>query len=298
MADKGDEPREPQHEPGGEPAELERAPAVDDDPPGDPDEPVETVVRYETAEERRERLKEERSHRRHRRVTEAGVALAALFVSLAVFMVNGAVYLRGSEIAVLPPEQIWLYREEGPGGATLWVAVPALMINAARADYGDVVVHAHAALGRREQLRQARFAYNALTEPTLTPQVAKSVENCPQGARCLPATGMYVIERPKRLLDVPGGASRSEQLAFQIEPINCEGDRTECARFSGYEASVQYLRAQPRPVISVEFQFHFDGRKRVECELTSDPQALAAIFSYLEEKGWASPACERAEGSG
>ena len=272
------------------------APAVEQDPGGDPDQPVETVVRYETAAERRERLHEERRHRRHRRVTEAGVALAALFVSLAVFLVNGALFIRGSEIAVLEPDEVVFYRDAGPNGASLWIALQTQMINAAAADYGDVVVKASAAMGPEEGER-GRFPYMGLVEPIMTLNAEKAAADCPQAARCIVNTGFYAIQRPRRLLDVPGGASRSEHLAFMIEDITCEGDPAFCGAFTGFDAALGHLRSRSDAVIRMNLTFHFDGQLEVACRLPSDPVRRAAIFDYVQAKGWAAVPCERGEKS-
>ena len=263
---------------------------MEEDPPGDAEQPVETVVRYETAAERQDRLHEERRHRRHRRITEAGVALAALFVSLAVFMINGAMFLRGSEIAVLEPEAVLLYRSSGPSGSTLKIAVPARMINAAAGDYGDVVVDASVAIGPRRGER-GRFRHTELVEPARTEDVEQAVANCPQGARCVPNTGHYVIERQPKLLDVPGGSSRSEYLAFSIEDYNCKGDPAFCNTFDGFDSAVSHLRAQPHPVIRLRLDFHFDGKRTIRCELPGSLAKRAAILAYLTEKGWATVEC-------
>ena len=276
----------------GDDADELAAAGVEEDPPGDPEQPVETVVRYETAAERKERLHEERRHRRHRRVTEAGVALAALFVSLAVFMVNGAVYLRGSRIVVLDPEEVLFYRTTGPAGASLKIAVPARMINAAAGDYGDVVVAASLAIGPK-QAERGSFRHTELVEAAMNQHPERMVENCPQAARCIAGTGHYVIERARKLLDVPGGSSRSEYLGFTIERLECVGDPAFCATFNGFDDAVAHLRAQRQPVvIRLLLKFQFDGRRTVRCTLTQDAAMRTAIFDYLTEKGWASAACE------
>jgi len=266
------------------------------DPEGDPDAPVppgeQVPARYETPREQQLRLREEREHRRRRRITEAGVALAALFVSLSVFMINGLLYLRGSQVAVLPPESVTLYRDTGPNGSALWVAMQAQMINAAAADYGDVAVSADVAFGPRRQER-GRFAYAALVEPTMTNDVEKAVENCPQGARCIANTGFNVIERPRKLLDVPGGTSRSEYLAFLIEGHQCKGEPAYCHAFGGFEDAVEHLRSLQQPVIRLNLEFYFDGKRSVACRLSPDPKVRAAVFDYLVEKGWAAVECVR-----
>jgi hypothetical protein len=191
----------------------------------------------------------------------------------------------------MQPDHFLLYRDTGPHGSDLYLAVPVAMINAASADYGDVVTRA-TVLTHTGQPSAGAFDYEAVVEPVVTPMVERGLENCPQGARCIPATGFYVIERPARLLDVPGGSSRSEYLSFLLTSENCNGSSNYCRQFDGFDAAVQALRLQPDPRIRVHLQFHFDGDHEVQCRL---PQASAdrdAIFDYLTTKGWAMPACE------
>lgn len=227
------------------------------------------------------------------RLSEAGVALAALLVSLTVLGVNFYTYRRGSEMVVLQPEQIVFYREpDGQGGpGSLWLAVQVQMVNAAR-DHGDVVVRASAQVDGRTR-RGGAFAFNAMVEPVLTSNVNRALQNCPEAARCLPATGFYVIERPKRLLDVPGGSSRTEFMAFQLEAVNCksEGDGA-CLQFSDYPTAMAFLRGQQTADFLFDIEFQFDGTKTMQCALPSDPVGRAAIFDYIDRKGWAMPACQ------
>jgi hypothetical protein len=276
VADGGDEPRDD--------AEGAQASARATSP--------EPPARYETPTEQRARLREEREHRRRRRFTEAGVALAALVISCAVFLVNGALFFRGSDMAVLEPDTVLFYRDPGPNGSSMWVALPAQMINAASADYGDVVTEASLAIGPKRTER-GRFGYLALAEPVMSPNVEKGVADCAQGARCIPATGFFVIERPRTLLDVPGGGSRSANMAFMIEAVNCEGEPGFCSAMVGFDDALSHLRSRPDPMFRMTLRFHFDGAEEVRCRLTRDPIRRKAIFDYLQEKGWAQAACEK-----
>ena len=229
--------------------------------------------------------------RRFPRITEAGVALVALLVSGSAFLINGMLYLRGSDLVLLQPDHFLLYRDKGPHGSDLYLAVPTRIVNAAGADFGDVVIRAEAQVfsGRKAP---GVFPYEALIEPVIAPNVDTAVANCPHGARCIPATGFYVIERPARLLDIPGGGSRSEYLSFMISRANCSGSTVYCSRFGGFDKGLAVLRAESAPVIRVVVRFQFDGDHAMECRLPPEAAQRAAIFDYLAEKGWALPSCE------
>lgn len=223
------------------------------------------------------------------RITEAGVALIALLVSGSSFLINGMVYLRGSEMVLLPPDSWAMYRDAGPYGSDLYLSVPVQIVNAAGVDFGDVVVRAEAQIfsGRKSP---GVFPISGLVEPVPSVDAATPVD-CPQGARCIVNTGFYAIERPAKLLDVPGGGSRSEYLNFQISSANCLGSRVYCDRFKSFDTALAALRQEPTPVIRIVVRFQFDGDHTVECRLTPNGRERGAIFDYLHTKGWAMQPC-------
>jgi hypothetical protein len=275
----------------GEPPQPAPPPPVAHQPP--PAAPAQARAKdaREALEAEREKFRQERAHMQRLRITEAGVALAALFVSCTVFLLNGALFMRGSSVSVLEPRTVLFYRDAGPNGASLWIAVQASMINAASPDYGDVIERAWISIG--PQVTPARFQYDALIEPVpMTRDVEGAVKNCPNGARCIPATGFYVVSRPDQLLDVPGGASLSPYMSFLVENIECEGPEDVCARFQNYETVVRLIRSLPDPFVRITIKMHFDGRKTVHCALPKDPAFRKAIFDYLDEKGWAEVQCQ------
>ncbi len=228
--------------------------------------------------------------RRRFRITEAGVALIALLVSGTAFFINGAMFVRGSDMVVLQPERWVLYRDAGPFGADLYLSVPVDIVNAAGADYGDVIVRAEAQIfsGRKAP---GVFPYTGLGEPVMTARVEEGVAACPQGARCIANTGFYVIDRPAKLLDVPGGGSRSEYVTFQLTPENCLGSKIYCEQFDGFDSAVAALRQESEPVIRLVIRFQFDGDHTVECRLTKDARLRGQILDYLQTKGWTMQPC-------
>lgn len=228
--------------------------------------------------------------RRRLRITEVTVAIAALLLSASAFIGNALLYLRGSTMAVLPPDKFVLYRDTGPNGSDLYLAVPVSIINAASPDFGDVVTRATASISSQEG-SPGGFAYEAVVEPVVTSQVERGVENCTVGARCIPAVGFYAVESPARLLDIPGGASRTQFMSFWLSSENCTGATSYCSRFKSFENGVAALRQEAAPVITVDIEFYFDGHRSVECALPAAAPQRTAIFDYLVQKGWAMPAC-------
>jgi len=233
-----------------------------------------------------------RKRRRFPRITEAGVALVALLVSGTAFLINGWMYVRGSDMVLMQPDNWILYRDTGPYGADLYLAVPVQIVNAAGADFGDVVTRAEVQVSSGRKAPGV-FPFSAISEPVPAAQVEEAVANCPQGARCIANTGFYVIERPAKLLDVPGGGSRSDYVTFQLSTNNCLGSTAYCRGFGNFDAAVASLRAEQEPVIRLVVRFQFDGDHSLECRLTPDKKLRSQIFDYLQVKGWARQVCIR-----
>lgn len=237
--------------------------------------------------------------RRRWRITEAGVALAALMLSGSAFLIGGIQYVRGSDISVLAPEQIYIYRDAGPRSAQAWLAVPISVVNAASPDYGDVVLRVSLGIGPNAQ-SIVWFQSDAVMSPVPVPDqnpdemrraVARGVERCPDGARCLPELGFYVVQRPRQLLDVPGASSKSEHLSFLLSPDNCTGDPRACAAFESDSSALEFIARLRQPTITVQLEMNSDGHKHVVCRLELSPRAREGLPAYFRRTGWVAPAC-------
>jgi hypothetical protein len=215
--------------------------------------------------------------------------MVALLVSGTAFLINGMIYLRGSDMVLLEPDSWLMYRDAGPYGSDLYLSVPVQIVNAAGVDFGDVVIRAEAQVfsGRKAP---GVFPISGLAEPVASVADAAAAP-CPQGARCIANTGFYVIERPAKLLDVPGGGSRSEYLNFQISTANCLGSRVYCDRFQSFDTALAALRQESQPVIRIVVRFQFDGDHTIECRLTPNGGERRQIFDYLGAKGWTMQPC-------
>ena len=227
-------------------------------------------------------------------ITEAGAASASFLLALTVFSVAGLNALQGSKIVVLSPEQVLFYRDVGARSSVLLVAMPVRMINAAGQDYGDVVVSATAHLGGPDARNPAEFEYQAIVEPVFTANAAEQARACGVGVNCVATDKLLVAERPKRLLDVPGGSSRSEFLSFRLQSHLCSGSPS-CARYSDYRSVMQLLQNAQRLQITVKLRLNSDGEHSMVCVI--DDQAVGrrqAWIDYLEEEGWANLPCEQA----
>ena len=236
------------------------------------------------------------------RVTEAGAAVAAFLLSLSIFLLGTFQSIRGSEIVLLPPQTVLLYRDAPtPASDVLMLAVETGMINTARADYGDVAVQSYAEVaGTPASL--ARFPHDASVQPVHLPVEADRLADCPVDARCVPATGLappkpgrmglMVIERRPELLSVPGGSSHSAWLGFSF--AHCRGQAEACDRFASFADALEQLRRAPELSFSVTLDFHSDGRKTFRCAFEHDSAASRREFlDFLEERGWATLTCRR-----
>ncbi|WP_332678480.1 hypothetical protein [Brevundimonas sp.] len=236
------------------------------------------------------------------RITEAGAAVAAFLLSLSIFLLGTFQSIRGSEIVLLPPQYVYLYRDAPtPSTDVLMLAVETGMINTARADYGDVAIQAYAEIAGT-QAAVARFPYDGSLDPVTLPVGLDRTADCPIDARCVPATGLgppkpgrmglMVIERRPELLTVPGGSSNSVWLGFSF--ANCRGQSTTCDRYSSFKDALKQLRRAPDLSFRVTLDFHSDGRKTILCAFDREGATSRREFlDFLEERGWATLTCRR-----
>jgi hypothetical protein len=122
--------------------------------------------------------------------------------------------------------------------------------------------------------------------------VAAQVRACEVGVRCVATANALIIEREKRLLDIPGAGSRTEKLGFLLQSYQCEGPAVRCAEFDGYRQTLATLKRQGQLRAYVTLHFNRDGEKRLACFGSVDPRKIDAVYTYLEENGWATFACE------
>lgn len=236
------------------------------------------------------------------RITEAGAAVAAFLLSLSIFLLGAFQSLRGSEIVLLPPQSVILYRDAPtPTSDVLMLAVETGMINTARADYGDVAIQAYAEVAGTAA-ETARFPHDGSLQPVHLKVEEDRSAACPVDARCVPATGLapprpgrmglMVIERRPELLTVPGGSSHSAWLGFSF--ANCRGQTEACDRYASFTDALQQLRRAPELSFRVTLDFHSDGRKTISCAFDREGAASRQEFlDFLEERGWATLTCRR-----
>jgi hypothetical protein len=216
-----------------------------------------------------------------------------------VFSVAGLNAIRGPEITLAPPETMTLYREGDGDSASLSLVMDARIINEASGEFGDVMTDAWLSFAP-PRTKPARFDFAALVElvhsPAPKPEraewVATQVKACAVGVRCVATANALIIERDKRLLDIPGAGSRSERLGFVLQNYQCKGPADRCAAFSSYRQAVAGLKARGQLRAYVTLRFNRDGEKRIACFGSVDPRKIAETYSYLEDNGWASFACE------
>lgn len=232
-------------------------------------------------------------------ITEASAASATFLLSLAVFSFAGLNAIQGSRIILLPPEYLTLYRDGVGEAAVLGVVADVSMVNAASQDYGDVATDVRLSLQPRgEGGSSLEFRMDTIADaiPLGRGQEAlaqQQGESCPLGSRCVVNSGLVVIQRPKQLLDVPGGGSRTSSLGFLLVDYLCEGAVKVCKEFGAFPRSLEALKARPDFNVRIRMDFHGDGVKRVECRLQLTARQMEQVFDRLENRGWASLQCAR-----
>ncbi|GAD51038.1 hypothetical protein NT2_14_00420 [Caenibius tardaugens NBRC 16725] len=202
-------------------------------------------------------------------------------MSLAMTMISTYYALRGSDVIVVPPKQVILFRDGNGAGSIMSIVARFDMINAS-ADYGDVLLNISAQVGKNGP----RYDYSAPAKAIFTNDVAAAADDCASDSRCIPLTGLMVAEQPDDMFALGGGAARTTTLVFPMAEWNCKGEAAQCGKYSTFEKSLTSIGKNP---LSVEFslKFHSDGARKIVC--VSD----AAVDSqYLQNAGWISFACQ------
>lgn len=209
------------------------------------------------------------------------VAFGALILSLVVALINVYYAVRGPEVVIQPAHQVILYRDGEGDAAILSIAVPVMMINAASADHGDVMVEATLKLGPDGD----SYPYQTLVLPIFTQDAPAAREKCEVGTRCIVFGDLVLVERTGEIIDVPGGSAKSRFLSFHLTPPACDGPRPVCDRYPDFRAAVTRLKGKPLTLV-VQLDFHSDGKRVLTCKIPR------LDLSYLLREGWTALACK------
>ncbi len=229
--------------------------------------------------------------------SEAVVAAAALLVSLLSLSSSAFFALRGSVVTAVPPDSVFLYRDAGVGaGAVLTAGVDTSLVNSASGNYGDVVTRVTMEIDEPSG-EDPTFRYSTLVTPVFSEDATEQAKNCPVTARCVVNDGQFLsIEEPRRTLDVPGGASRSEYIGFVLEATNC-ATPGGCTNFRDFETAARQLERAETLSIRFHYDLYSDGRKTAVCNLNLKPSGQATytkwLADHLKRKGWVLLLCQR-----
>lgn len=230
--------------------------------------------------------------------SEAIVASAALVLSLTT-VVAGAWYgLRGSVVTAVPPASIFFYRDTGGEGASsvLTAGVDTALVNSASGNHGDVITRITLEIDLPGD-RDPAFHYSVLVTPVFTANANERVKDCPVTARCVVNYDEFLaIEEPRRTLDVPGGASRSEYVGFVLQKDGCASPGL-CDEYTDFQSVIRALERNRSITFRFRYQLHSDGEKISTCIIDLGPRDDATyepwLAALLERKGWVQLPCRR-----
>jgi len=227
--------------------------------------------------------------------SEAAVAGVAVTLSTITLVTSAWFSIRGSVVTAVPPASVFFYRDAGEGaGAVLTAGVDTALVNSASGNYGDVVTRITLQIDQPGGVDPV-FDYTTLVVPVFSEQAEAQAGQCPVTGRCVVNDGQFLtIETPRRTLDVPGGASRSEYVGFVLHEGNCSIEGA-CAAFKDFDSAALTLARAQILTIRFHYQLHSDGEKVAVCrlDLRRPGQPPLWLAEYLERKGWAMLSCER-----
>lgn len=209
------------------------------------------------------------------------LGVAGFMMSLGLTMAGLYDDARGSDIAVRPLDQLLVYRDGDVASGVNHAVFKLVMVNAASASHGDMVMDAALEVGGLS------FAMGATVQPTFTsdPRVA---EKCPLDSRCILADGLVAIEQPDKVLDIAGGSHQLASLTFPLVGWNCTGNRARCDALTA-QTSASLLAADAKP--KLHLRFFADGKRVLDCSAKIDT-------AYLAKFGWNAATCKNATVSG
>ncbi len=226
--------------------------------------------------------------------SEAIVASAALVVSLLSLSTAAWFAVRGSEVTAVPPDSIFFYRDAGLG-AVLTAGVDTALVNSASGNHGDVVTRITMEIDTPAGV-DPRFDYDVLVTPVFSETAERQAAECPVTARCVRNGRFLAIEEPRRTLDVPGGASRSEYVGFVLEKGNC-AIAGACDAFVDLASAARALDRAETLTIRFRYQLHSDGEKTAICRLDLRSPGPGPhrpwLADRLQNQGYAVIACAR-----
>jgi hypothetical protein len=223
------------------------------------------------------------------------IAGTALMLSLVTVLVGAWFAMRGSVVTAVPPDSVFLYRDQGIG-AVLTAGVDSALVNSASGNYGDVVTRVSMEVVEPGDAGNPSFDYETLVTPVFSENAERQAESCPITARCVRNGPFLAIEEPRRTLDVPGGSSRSEYIGFVLQSSNCARGAS-CDGFGDFLQAARRLEERPRLRVRFRYQLHGDGEKVAECDLDLTLGRAGPyrpwLSKHLESQGWVVLPCAR-----
>ncbi len=226
--------------------------------------------------------------------SEAIVASAALFLSLISLSSSAWFAMRGSVVTAVPPDSVFFYRDAGKG-AVLTAGVDTALVNSASGNYGDVVTRITMEIDTPDAVDPV-FDYATLVTPVFSETAERQAADCPVSARCIRNGRFLAVEEPRRTLDVPGGASRSEYIGFVLEKANCSVEGA-CDGFVDLASAAAALDQMQSLTLRFHYQLHSDGEKIATCRLDLRSPGPGPhrpwLAARLQDKGYAVLRCAR-----
>lgn len=227
-------------------------------------------------------------------ITAEAIVASALIVSLLSLSTGAWLAVRGSVVTAVPPDSVFFYRDAGKG-AVLTAGVDTALVNSASGNYGDVVTRITMEIETPAKVNP-HFDYEVLVTPVFSETAERQAASCPVNARCVRNGRFLAIEEPRRTLDVPGGASRSEYIGFVLEKGNC-AIAGACDAFTDLASAARVLDRAETLILRFHYRLHSDGKKTATCRLnlrSPGPEPHRPwLADRLQNQGYAVIACAR-----
>ncbi|HYI64118.1 MAG TPA: hypothetical protein VEW71_04460 [Allosphingosinicella sp.] len=202
---------------------------------------------------------------------------AAFLLSLVIAFVGFGNAILGSQIDILPPDRIYLYREGEGKSSVVSLAVRLRMVNRSL-NYNDVItrstLYVCCQIAAFENTGIVRLVFSDNRDSTAL---------CVAGTRCIARSNLAITDLPEDMIQIPAGSASSHVYSFRLI---CAAPGRDCSRYGVSQQTIRWLGDGPLDIV-IALRLNQDGERLVRCRtrrIDSDD---------FQRRGWQGLRCDQ-----
>lgn len=210
------------------------------------------------------------------------LSMVALIFSVPIAFVNVLSQLKGSEIEVIGPDRLLLYKKTEQNKEILSIAVPLLFLNQSP-EHTDLLLSASLRpLPGEPEFPKSALIISAQENWSLDESVCRS-------RQCLDLHDLQLVEDQVPVLELPPGSSRHRYVSFKLrDTVDCKAKHPNCARYRDMTAALKQLEGK-RLQIELKLTFFSDGERTISCTGRIAPERKNIDRPVVQPAGSAAP---------